>query len=349
MTARLQRQVFGIRLSFSMAGLTAQQVRARVAVLDKLEADDQVDVVRALHERDITLAELVDLDRQGRLRGSEIRQVVTLRRPLWATIDATLPKMGPTNETRMRYRVSLAALRERCATLPPNATVSDLQRVDWATLQAAWLAVASPSDWNHLRRAVSRFLSVFLDDKWHPFRRAVVKQIATVKERERVPDLTLALFRDALALVREPLRPCYITIAAHGLRVGEYLAITEADLRPATSKVLVRGKTGERVVPVHAELWPYVVAAVPSPIGYTGLYKNWKAAVREIGYGHTTVHDLRHLAAQTASDQGASVVSIMELLGHSNTVMAGRYARQTEATRGGNAVAGALLKIVKEA
>lgn len=349
MTARLQRQIFGVRLSFSMAGLTAPQVRARVAVLDKLEADDQVDVVRSLAERHVTLAELVDLDRQGRLRGSEIRQAVIQRRPLWDTIDETLPRMGPTTATRLRYQVSLNALRERCQDLTPNATVSDLKRIDWAALQTAWLAVASPSDWNHLRRAVSRFLSVFLGDKWHPLRREVVNQIAAVKERERVPDLTLALFRDALAAVQEPLRPAYIVIAAHGLRVGEYLNLAEADLRPATLKMIVRGKTGERVVPVHPDMWAYVAAAVPSPLRYKALYGHWKAAVRAIGYGHATVHDLRHLAAQTASDQGASVVSIMELLGHSNTVMAGRYARQTEATRGSNAVAGALLKIVKEA
>lgn len=344
MTAqRLNRRLFGLRLTFRLAGLTAAQVRARVAVLDKLEADAQVDVVRALHQRQITLAELVDLDRQGKLRGADIYGAMLLRRNLWDAVTATLPAMGRSDQTRLRYQVSLNALRER-AGLDGAATIGDLRQVDWSALQAAW--PASASDWNHVRRAVSRFLTLVLGDKWHPVRREVVARIATLKEHERTPDLTMSLFRDALQHVPEPFRPYYITIAAHGLRAGEYLSLTPGDLQEATSRMVVRGKTGQRTVPVHPEVWAYVAAAVPCPIGYSYLHHTWKRAVKAIGYPHITLHDLRHLAAQTASDGGAGVVGVMELLGHSNTVMAGRYAKQTDARRGSDAVARAFLRVV---
>lgn len=193
---------------------------------------------------------------------------------------------------------------------------------------------------------MSRLLTLALGDVWHPMRREVVSKIGRAKDTPRTPDFTMPLFRDALQHVPEHLRPCYVTLAAHGLRVGEYLSLTPDDLQEATSRMVVRGKTGQRTVPVHPQVWPYVVAAVPSPIGYSGLNHLWKRAVRAIGYGHINLHDLRHLAAQTVSDEGGSTVDVMELLGHSNVVMAGRYAKQTSARRGSNAVAGAFLRVV---
>jgi hypothetical protein len=53
---------------------------------------------------------------------------------------------------------------------------------------------APPADWNHCRRAVSRFLSVQLGDHFHSLRRAILKGMPIRAEAERVADLEVATF-----------------------------------------------------------------------------------------------------------------------------------------------------------
>ena len=49
--------------------------------------------------------------------------------------------------------------------------IEDLKSIDWALLHRNW--PAGSADWNRLRSAVSRFLTMTLGDKYHPFRRVV--------------------------------------------------------------------------------------------------------------------------------------------------------------------------------
>ena len=140
--------------------------------------------------------------------------------------------------TRRRYATSFAALR-RSGVLKEGATVNDLSTVDWKALAARW--AAGPSDWNHLRRAVSHFLAMQLGDVYHPMRRAVVKAIPKQREVERVPDLPPALFWKIVDAAPSHAQACFVTIAALGLRVGEYLALTRDHLLPHGFAVQIPG------------------------------------------------------------------------------------------------------------
>lgn len=96
--------------------------------------------------------------------------------------------------TAKRYGVSLLKL-QRFGVLAPDAPVSALQQVDWKALSQRWTGSGcSGSDWNQMRRAVSRVLTMYLGDKYHPLRRAVMEAIRKRREVERVPDLDVATF-----------------------------------------------------------------------------------------------------------------------------------------------------------
>src|SRR5262249_51757857 len=137
-------------------------------------------------------------------------------------IEETLPRMGASDQTRKRYEVSLDALRKKAAaSLGERATIADLERVPWSELRKGW--GRSPSDWNHLRRAVSAFLTQILEDKFHPFRRATITRIPIAIESSRVPDVTPAVFWGIVKQVPKPYKACFVAIAATGMRVGEYL------------------------------------------------------------------------------------------------------------------------------
>jgi len=136
--------------------------------------------------------------------------------------------MGKSSETRRRYYTSLKKLRER-SQLGRDAQVGDLLRVEWKRLAGGWKE--SSADWNHLRRAVSTFLSSLLGDVHHPFRRAVMKHIPTADEGTgREPDITVDRFLEIVARVPSHARPCYWVLALTGMRTGEYLRCTKAEL-----------------------------------------------------------------------------------------------------------------------
>ncbi len=95
--------------------------------------------------------------------------------------------------------------------------IADLKSIDWALLHRNW--PAGSADWNRLRSAVSRFLTMTLGDKYHPFRRAVMAQYPRAAESSgRVPDLSPALFWRIVNAAPQRLRPAYVTLAATGLQ-----------------------------------------------------------------------------------------------------------------------------------
>jgi len=79
------------------------------------------------------------------------------------------------------------------------------------------------SDWNHLRRAVSRFLTLHLGDVYHPVRRVVVKAIPKRREQSKYRTFRLCCSGRSFTLRPSTCEPPTSPIAALGLRVGEYL------------------------------------------------------------------------------------------------------------------------------
>lgn len=276
---------------------TRGQVKKCESIIRKLDEDAQIDVLEALLEDAITFHQLVDADRAGKLSGSKVLTIIKLRAPLWKTIDEVLPSMGKSDETRRRYGTSLAKLKtlaprlvmrgpERGTALSESARVGHLRRVDWKALRKspAWKSAA---DWNHLRRAIGAFLTTYLGDAAHPFRRKVMKAIELRHEKARVPESALALrFWDIVQATPEHARPCYVVLAASGMRLGEYLSCTTAHLIPETCEIDVPGTKTEQSadrVAIAEKLWPWVEQGIPSPLQKRWMGTYWRRACVAVG------------------------------------------------------------------
>lgn len=325
----------------------ARAVARAEAVLDKLIEDSQVDVLRALLNDDITLAQLVDLDRRGKLQGAEVRATAALAEPLWSALERLfdLDRSTRGRSTRQRYLASAHALKVKGARwLPATATVDDLRHVPWERLRDAW--DGSPADWNHLRRMLSRALTLLLG-KHHATRYEILAPIPRETEREREPDVNATAFWAAIEHVREDLRPAFVCLAVTGMRVGEYLACTPSHLRApagdaAFGYVHVPGsktaKSAARIA-VARRLWPWIAQAVPAPLAYKWLRTHWARAVEAAGLPPIRLHDLRHLSAMLASDAGLTDSRIQPHLRHTTAAMTRRYSKRKDTQAVADAIA----------
>lgn len=291
-------------------------------LLTELYEEGQLDVLKKIKAREITIREVYDARRKRR----PITASACLRKNLWDAVEAWVSK----SRAGERYAVSFNQL-SRSNVLSSGARVGDLAKVDWVVLRDNWQG--GPSDWNHLRRAVSRFLTVILGDVHHPFRREIMKAIPIQHEVERVPDLRPDTFWELVSRTPEHVQPCYVCLAATGMRVGEYLRCTEDNLLPLTKAIHVPGtKTdgSDAPVQVDAELWGWIERAIPSPVQYGWLRIHFKRAAREVGLPDLRLHDLRHCFGQWAIDGGVPESVVQVALRHADPAMTRRYTKQRD-------------------
>lgn len=333
---RLFRGVGRIQCSSGTTKLT--DFRRRDALLTKLYEQGRLDLLRALKQGRITSAELVDADRRERLH--EAAAGLVADRPLWSTVEATVSRMSCDAVTKRRYRMAWNALRVS-GVLSEGARLSDLLHVDWRALEQVWQR--SPAHWNHLRRAVSRTLTVLLEAEAHPFRLAVLKNFPSRQEIDREPDLTPEAFWRVVGLLREEVRPFFVALAVLGCRSGELLQLKREDLRPLTTSVAIRrrakNKWSLRVLPVDPELYPWIDRAVPVTLSRDWLREMWYAACDRAEVPRVRLHDLRHCHGQWTLDQGIADVDVQRYMGHSTSYMTQRYRRRAERTRNSQAIA----------
>jgi len=324
------------RLALASGATTKTAYKNVVACLDRLAERGRLDVLGALKSRQVSVAQVLDADRRGELD----RLLAADHAPLWPAIKAWLGPVNGRSLTVGRYGNSWDKL-ERLGMLAPDAPVSALERVDWKGLSKRW--PGSAADYNHARRAVSRFLTCHLGDKYHPLRRRImnVETFPKLAEEERVPDLDVPTFWRVVEAAPEHVRASFVCIVALGLRLGEFLRLRETDLHPITRTVSVPGtKTAGSlaVLRVADALWPWVVAAVPAKVGKHRLWSLWKASLKAVGADSTLrIHDLRHLTAQLLVNAGQSEASVQSTMRHATASMTRRYARQKD--RGENAAA----------
>ena len=296
-------------------------------LLTELYEEGQLDVLKKIKAREITIREVYDARRKRR----PITASASLRKNLWDAVEAWVSGTSSgTGRSGGRYAVSFNQL-SRSNVLSSRVRVGDLAKVDWVALRDQWQG--GPSDWNHLRRAVSRFLTVLLGDVQHPFRREIMKLIPLQHEVERVPDLRPDTFWELVKLTPEHVQPCYVTLAATGMRVGEYLRCTEDNLLPLTKAIHIPGtKTdgSEAPVQVDADLWPWIERAIPSPVQYKWLREHFKRAAREVGLPDLRLHDLRHCFGQWAVDGGVPESVVQVALRHADPSMTRRYTKQRD-------------------
>lgn len=333
---RIDRRFHGIgRLAIASGTTKKQRFDKLNAMLTELYEDGLLDILAGLKARRWTLQQVYQAKRVGRLPYLASQLVLTGN--LWDAVGLWLPQSARAEGTRKRYAVSFKSL-ERVSVLPPSATVTDLNQVEWHRVQREWSG--SSADWNRLRSAVSRFLTMTLGgDKFHPFRREVMARFPKAAEPPgRVPDLSTELFWRIVEAAPEHVRPAYVTLAITGMRVGEYLALEPHHLQPFTKGVRVPGtKTpgSAAVVQIGDESWEWVRRAVPSAVRYKWLYKHWKRACKTVGATDLTLHDLRHFYGQQLTNAGRPEVSVQHGLRHADPSMTRRYIRQRD--RGENA------------
>lgn len=327
---RVDRVFPGVgRINLVSGATTKAEHKKRDALLTELYDTGRLELLRAIKRRRLTINEVYGAQRAGRL--GFVASDVVLRRNVWDGLDGWLPQSAKAPASRTRNGVSVRFLK-RTGVLAPGATIADLAATDWTALHNQ--NPIGPTGWNHLRRMVSRFLTMTLKGKHHPFRHEVLDGFPIAKEHPpRVPDLTPERFWTILEHVDPPLRPYYVTLVATGMRPGEYLRCQETDLLPHTRGVKVPGsKTASStdVVRLDGEAWDWVKQAIPCPVSYHILYSRWKKACAAVGQPDLRLHDLRHAHAQWLSERGIPEARIQTAMRHRTASMTRRYARQVD-------------------
>jgi integrase len=265
--------------------------------------------------------------------------------PLGSAVEGAWIRHRKGGATVVRYRTAFAKFYRQFplpaalgGTFVPE-TVADLARVDWDALAGRW--GGSPSDWMAFYRAMSTFLTLHFGGRRtgraHPFRMRVLDLMPRKAEPGRVPTVTPGLFWRVLDRIPDYVQPVYIVLAGTGLRVGEFLSIRPGHLRAETAEIIVPGTKTEAsaaVVPLDPAIWPWVEAAIPSPVQYKWLRLHWVRACREEGlssagrYDGPRVHDLRHCTGQWAVAAGADEAAVQQFLRHTDPKTTRRYTVQ---------------------
>jgi integrase len=342
-------------------------------------ATTELEILHALRRGDLTFNQLAQADALGRLKSAladaraAARAVESatgspappdpLTRGLWSTfLDELLPNMDPDavgSETRRRYATSIEALKRRKVKgLRDNALVRDLLTVNWKTVRVSW--GGSAADWNHLRRALSALLTALYGHSGSEIRMRLMKLMRKKKEKPRKPSMTAAQFWNLVANAPEHARAPLVTLVVTALRMGEYLRLRPEHLDAARCEIDVPGtKTdaSEATIAVDPRYWPWIIAAVPAPLGYNWIRRYWVRACLSTGLGELLpdpkrrgkrryagprLHDLRHCHGQWATDSGAPEKAVQAMMRHTNPAQTRQYTATGETMPSARAAADAL-------
>jgi hypothetical protein len=226
--------------------------------------------------------------------------------------------------------------------------------VVWGLVVQGW--ETAPANKNRARAALSAFLSAFLGDKWHPVKRQILKAWGKRETEDTEPrDLSVTEFWTLMEHVPELAVPSYVTLAASGMRVGEYLH-PSIRLLETRYEIETKGKTGRKRYSVAPELWPFVRASVPCTVARAP--KQWKGVQRDARYKRlrtwlsdaseateipATIHYLRHLYAAIGTDH-ASLVAVQHALGQRTPGVTAGYAKRRESAGVAKVVGDALKR-----
>ena len=232
-----QRREIG-RITVSSGARTIAGWRAAMALCDRLYERNELDLLRAMQAGQVTVKDVLAAEKAKAFGRGDALHILTLRRPLMPAVRAWLTAAPATKAwTYGRYETSWNKL-ERVAGFGASATVADLKGVDWPALRSKF---DSAADWNHMRRAVSRFLTASLGNPYHPVRREIMRAIDVEAEAPRTVELSAAEFWTLVQAAAEPARAAIVTLAVTGMRLGEYERLTRDELRAETFAVQVPG------------------------------------------------------------------------------------------------------------
>lgn len=327
-----------------------REATRREALLRDLSDDAQDELLRALVANVVSIPDLVASRRSGKLNGGQALTDVKLRASLLVSIAATLTERTVSGRhTLARYRTSVDALVDSEAG-EQLVYVGDLLAFDWSALRQRW--GKSAADWNHLRRMLSRFLTLYLGDKYHPLRRQFMQAMPLANEGNgRLSALTLERFRAILGHAAEDTRPAFMTLMLTGMRMGEYLRCRPEHLRADLFAVQVPGtktKGSAALVAVHPTQWDWIERGVPSPLRYKALRLRWKAAARAAGVPDVRLHDIRHLSLTLALSGGAKVNEAQRHGRHATATQTLQYTQLNDSREAAAGIARALTAGTQE-
>ena len=126
-----------------------------------------------------------------------------------------------------------------------------------------------------------------------------------------------------------------------GMRTGEAAGIRKQDI--GSSTVRVRGKTGERQIPISEETRRLLLALIAQdkgeyvfnghkgPLGRHGIYRIVSAHMRKAGISGPKIggHRLRHAFGKGYLVNGGDLRSLQQIMGHANITTTEKYAALT--------------------
>lgn len=157
-----------------------------------------------------------------------------------------------------------------------------------------------------------------------------VERILSREEEERL-----------VATAHPDLRPVLVTALNTGMRLGELLSLTWADVDLSRRLITVRHTKNGRVrrLPINDGLLEafealhgksrkaeYIFSSPRHGNRRSSVRTAFEAAIRRAGISKLRFHDLRHTFATRLVAAGVDIVTVKELLGHRDITMTMRYA-----------------------
>lgn len=186
----------------------------------------------------------------------------------------------------------------------------------------------------------------------HIFTRAVEQEIVMANPVKRVKffkvdnivnnNLTPEKVTRLLSVCPEFIRPIVLTAIHTGMRRHEILDLQWADVDLSKGLIhVIKSKSGkDRWIPINKTLMETLlqlkrgartekVFPLERKKRHADLEWHWKKIVRDSGIGKCRFHDLRHFHATRLVELGVDLVTVQNLLGHSNIQVTIRYAHSS--------------------
>ena len=181
--------------------------------------------------------------------------------------------------------------------------------------------------------AINRYLAILrrvgnLAFKWGWTDLAIGKRIELVSgERARHIYLTQAQVKGLAKAAGGEAGDAILFAALSGLRRSEQLRLRPSDVVDNAVLLDALTKSGRpRIIPLPAQAAAIARKRLPWKITESELRRAFEMAREGQGLGHIRFHDLRHAYASWLVQDGASLATVRDLLGHSSLAVTSRYA-----------------------
>jgi len=168
-----------------------------------------------------------------------------------------------------------------------------------------------------------------------------VKEVKFLKEEQKERILSPDEIQLLLYEANEDLKPIIITALNTGMRLGEILSLKWSQVNFEAGFIQIEhSKSGKmRKIPMNSLLTELLQNAKKENCEFVFMKNGrpiksirtaWEKALKRAEIPHCRFHDLRHTFATYSLSYGADLVSIRDILGHSDIRMTSRYAHSSE-------------------